>query len=234
MILVPLLFAAGPADLAPGAPELAAATSHFEEVLAAARATGRAVVQLQAAWTERAVPKTPCDDLDRLSLGWRMERFGAAWREGAQALRARAASLRALRAAPTISPLLVGAAGERLDDQLAAGDAHVAAFLQASAWQEAYVRPTLAACPITGEGLSAGVDRQPLAARGEQVDLVAVIARGDGVICPGAVRADDAVVLVTGGQACWAPDATCACEPAPVFPGAMLGPPIVEGTEPAG
>ncbi len=231
LLCAPLL-AAPPADLAPAAGELDASLARFEEVYAAADATGTAVAQLQVAWTQRVVPKTPCGDLDRLSLGWRLERFGAAWREGVQALRARSAELRMLQAAPTISPLLTGAAGERLDARLGRADAQVARFLQSSAWEEAYVRPALAACPLTGEGLSAGEANLPLLAAGEGGGLVALVGRGDGYVCPGAIRADDAVVLVREGSACWAPDSTCACTPAAVFPGAVLGPPIVEGTEP--
>jgi hypothetical protein len=228
-----LLLAAAPADLAPGAGELEAARKRYDEVYAVAEATGVAVAQLQTTWALGAVPKSPCGDLDRLSLGWRLERFGAAWREAVQALRTRSEELRVLRAAPTVSPLLLGAAGVQLDEKLARADALVGRFLQTSAWQVAYVRPTLAACPITGEGLSPGVANLPLAARGEGEGLVAVVGRGDGFVCPGPIRGDDAVVLVAGGSACWAPDATCGCEPAPVFPGAVLGPPIVEGTEPA-
>ncbi len=232
MMWFTLLLAASPGDLAPGAGELEAARTRFDEVLAAADATGLAVAQLQVAWTERPVPKAVCDDLDRLSLGWRLERFGAAWREAVQALRVRGAELRGLSLAPTVSPLLTGAAGERLAAQLAAAEAVATWFLQASAWQAAFVRPTLAACPITGEGLSAGISHLPLAAKGETPARVAVIGRGDGFVCPDAVRADDAVVLVAGGAACWAPDASCACTPEPVFPGAVLGPPIVEGKGP--
>lgn len=230
MIPIVLLLAATPGDLAPGAGELATARSRFADLRVAADATGLAVAQLQVAWTEHPVPKAACDDLDRLSLGWRMERFGAAWREAVQALRASTAELRALRLAPTISPLLTGPAAEALVAELAAADAEVAQFLQASAWQVAYVRPALSACPITGEGLSPGMNHLPLAARGEGAARVAVIGRGDGYVCPDAVRADDAVVLVKGGAACWSADASCACTPEPVFPGAVLGPPIVDGT----
>ena len=175
-------------------------------------------------------------------LGWRIERFGAAWREAAQAWRAQADRVRGLRAAPTVLPLVDERRAARLDAALAGADASAAAFVQASAWQVAYVRPTLAACPLVGVGLSDGLDTLPVAARGEDLGPVAVLAVGDGFVCPGAIRADDAVVLVAREPAsrkelplaCWAPDATCACTPVPVFPAAVLGPPVVEGTgEPA-
>ncbi len=231
MITLLLLLAASPSDLAPGAQELAASEARFAELSATAEATATAVLSLQTAWAEGKPPKTPCDDHERLSLGWRLERFGAAWREATQALRAQTVRIRALAAEPTVAPLVTGDARARLDARLSRADAIVAAFLQASAWEVSFIRPVLAACPLTGEGLDAGRANQPLAARGEGNGLVAVLARGDGVVCPGAIRADDAVVLVEGGRACWAPDDTCACDPAPVYPAAVLGPAVVEGGE---
>lgn len=228
MIWIGLVFALNPADLAPGAQELAAAEARFKEVFDAAEATGTAVTQLQSRWVAEPPPKDVCDH-DRLALGWRIERFGAAWRESAQALRVQSARLRELQAAPTVSPLVVGEAGVALGARLASADALVARFIQGSAWEVAYVRPVLAACPIAGAGLDDGVNNPPLRAKAEGSGLVAVLASGDGVVCPGGVRADDAVVLLQDGQGCWAPDATCACEPRTMFPGAVLGPPVVEG-----
>ncbi len=232
MIWIGLLLALSPADLAPGAQELAAAEARFQEVFDAAEATGTAVTQLQSRWVVNEAPREVCDDHDRLALGWRIERFGAAWRESSQALRAQSARLRELQGAPTVAPLVAGEAGAALATRLTAADALVARFLQGSAWEVAYVRPVLAACPIAGAGLDDGVNNPPLRAKAEGSGLVAVLASGDGVVCPGAVRADDAIVLLKDGVGCWAPDATCACEPRTVFPGAVLGPPIVEG-EPA-
>ncbi|MBM4393877.1 MAG: hypothetical protein FJ090_22345, partial [Deltaproteobacteria bacterium] len=157
------------------------------------------------------------------------------WREASQALRAQAARVRGLRAVATVAPLVDEARGLRIGEALDAADAQALAFLQASAWQVAYVRPVLGACPLAGEGLDAGLATGPLPARGDVPLPVAVLARGAGFVCPGAIPADDAVVLVAaepGGaaRACWAADATCACEVVEVFPGAVLGPPIVEGT----
>lgn len=233
MIGLWLSLAPSPGELAPGAQQLAEADAQFSELTAATDATATATLGLQAAWAEAKPPKGVCDDHARLELAWRLEHFGAAWREATQALRVASARLRTLEAEPTVAPLLTGEARAALDARLAHADALSAAFLQASAWQVAYIRPVLAACPLTGEGLDGGVANQPVASRGEVGALTAVLARGDGVVCPGAIRADDAVVLVEGGKACWAPDATCACEPVAVWPGAALGPPIVEGEAPA-
>ncbi len=233
--IVPLILAA-PGDLAPGAQELDAAELRLGELRAATEAAGTATLRLQAAWTEWASAKgSPCDDHDRLSLGWRIERFGAAWREASQALRAQASRVRSLRAASTVAPLVDEARGRRIGEALSAADEQALAFLQASAWQVAYVRPVLGACPLAGEGLDRGLAVAPLPARGEAARPVAVLARGSGFVCPGAIPADDAVVLVAAelgqaARACWAADATCACEVGEVFPGAVLGPPVVEGT----
>ncbi|MBM4390305.1 MAG: hypothetical protein FJ090_04215, partial [Deltaproteobacteria bacterium] len=76
--VVPVIMAA-PGDLAPGAQELDAAEARLGELRAAAEATATATLRLQTAWTERPAAKgrSPCDDHDRLSLAWRIERLGA-------------------------------------------------------------------------------------------------------------------------------------------------------------
>lgn len=231
MIWLGLLLAPAPAELAPGAQELAAGEARFQELYDIAEATGTAVVQLQSQWALAPQTRGICDDHERLALGWRIEQFGAAWREATQALSMQSVRLRALTAAPTIAPLVAGDSVLAIERSLTLTDTLVARFVQASAWEVAYVRPVLGACPIAGPGQDDGVTTQPTRAQSEGSGLVAVLASGNGVVCPGGHRADDAVVLVREGLACWAPDATCACEPRSVFPGAVLGPPIVEGND---
>jgi hypothetical protein len=68
-----------------------------------------------------------------------------------------------------------------------------------------------------------------VSAKGEDPLPVAVLGMGDGYVCLGAEpaearRADDGVVMVPGGRACWARNASCGCTPEPVEPGAVLGP----------
>jgi hypothetical protein len=169
-----------------------------------------------------------------LALGWRIERFGAAWREGTQAARAQGERVATMRKSPTVAPLVDARKRAELTALLARVEAESASFLQASAWEVAFVRPVLSACPIAGVGLSSGVSASPVLARNDQPLPIAVLAMGSGFVCPAGVRAEESVVLVQDGQACWAPDAGCACTPEAVYPGAVLGPPVVDGTGPAG
>lgn len=228
MMFIALLFAATPSDLAPGAPELKAAEVRLETLLSAAHATGAATARLQIAWTRRGTAGDPCADTARLELGWRIERFGAAWREAVQAALAQETRTRQIRNAPTTAPLVDATWATRLDALFADADKQSASFLESSAWEVAFVRPTLSACPIVPAALDQGYGGEPLAAKGDSVPPVAILATGDGWICPQKSRADDAVVFVTGGEACWSPDPACSCEPTPILPGAVLGPAVPE------
>ncbi len=214
---------AGPADLAPGAPELIAAQQRLEALLATSQAAARATARLQAAWTSRPAPRSPCADAERLAIGWRIERFGAAWREASQAARAQAERVRKVSGAATVAPLVDAKWSARLEALRARTDRDARAFLEASAWEVAWVRPALAACPIVEPAPAPGIPMLEVPVRGEPPPAVAVLALGDGWVCPGAVRADDAVVLVPG-EACWSASPTCGCEPGKVDPGAVLGP----------
>ena len=173
----------------------------------------------------RPAPADPCEDLDRVSLGWRIERFGAAWREAAQATRAAAARVQRVRVAPMVAPLLDGGWAGRLDGVLADADRRVAAWREASEWQARFVRPVLQACPVPELETAPGVVSDTLLAEEDDAPLVAVLARGDGHVCPGGARADDAVVLLDGGRACWSATLPCNCAPEPAAPGAVLAGP---------
>lgn len=239
--LLLLLLGAAPADLAPGAPELQASERRLTELLQTAAAVQAATARLQVAWTvesplappkpkpgarpKPAVKAGPCDNLVRLDLGWRIERFGAAWREAAQATRVEAERLDALRAVPTVHPLVDARGAARLDALADRADRAVASFLEASAWQERFVRPELARCPLTPLTAHEGQVVRSIAARTDTVAPIAVLAAGDGWLCPIGTRADDAVVLVPDGKACWSASPTCGCTPTAVAPGAVVGPP---------
>lgn len=229
VVLLLALFA-GPAaadapDLAPGVQELLGAESRLDALLDTAQATGRATGRLQAAWTRLPKPKTPCADAERVALGWRIERFGSAWREASQAARAQADRVRRIRAAPTVAPLVDARWTARLDAQLAEADAAGLGLLEASAWEASFVRPTLAACPAATLVNTPGIPMLETPVRGEPEAYVAILALGDGWVCPGAARAEEAVVLVPG-RACWSASPTCGCTPETVDPGAVLGPPV--------
>jgi len=227
-----LALLAGPAaadapDLAPGVPELLAAEARLDALLDTAQATGRATSRLQTAWTRLPTPATPCADAERVALGWRIERFGSAWREASQAARAQADRVRRIRVAPTVAPLVDARWSARLDRQLGEAEASALGLLEASAWEASYVRPTLGACPAAPLTNTPGVPMLEVPVRGEPEAYVAVLALGDGWVCPGAARAEEAVVLVPG-RACWSASPTCGCTPEKVDPGAVLGPPVPE------
>ena len=57
---------------------------------------------------------------------------------------------------------------------------------------------------------------------------MAALAVGEGWICPGLQRAENAVVLVRNGRACWSPSDDCSCDIRPIAPGVVLGPPSEE------
>jgi hypothetical protein len=224
-VILALLLGAAPADLAPGAPELLEAEARLRALLATSEAVGAATARLQVAWTAAPAPKkAPCADEARLEVGWRVERFGAAWREAAQAVRAQADRVRRLRSAPTVSPLVDSTWGRALDALQADAEREARAFVEASAWQVQYVRPVLGACVVPPPRPLPGIPMLSTPVRGVDRAPVAVLALGDGYVCPGGARADDAVVLVEGGEACWSASETCGCVARPVEPGAVLGP----------
>ncbi len=228
MIALLLLLGLGPADLAPGAPELLQAASRLETLLGTAAAIEQATLRLQGAWAGHPQPKEPCADHQRLELGWRIEHFGAAWRESAQASMAEAERLRRLRAAPTVAPLIDVRWATELDERLKRAESQRAVFLEASRWQAAFVRPALALCPVQEPIPSAGIDVLEAAVRGDPALPVAVLALGDGYVCPGNQRAEGAVVLLRNGRGCWSEADDCACDIVVVRPGAVLGP-VEEG-----
>lgn len=229
-----LLLAALPADLAPGAPELSEGEARLRSLVVTSEAVGAATGRLRVAWTG-LVPvgltpgKEPCADAARLDVGWKIERFGAAWREAAQAARAQARRVRRIRNAPTVAPLVDARWAATLDGLFAAADRQERALLEASAWQVLYVRPLLGACPVPEPLTGAGIPMERVAVRGEPPAPVAVLGLGDGFVCGGdwktAVRADDGIALVAGNVGCWAGTASCSCTPEPIYPGATLGPP---------
>ena len=232
MMALLLLLGMGPADLAPGAPELLQSASRLEELLESSAAVQQATLRLQGAWASRPQPKEPCADPERLELGWRSEYFGAAWRETAQASQAEAERLRRLRAAPTVAPLIDVRWATELDEKLKRAEAQRQVFLEASRWQATFVRPALALCPVVEPSPSAGIDVLEAAVRGDPGLPVAVLAIGDGYVCPGNQRADGAVVLLRNGRGCWSEADDCACDIAVVKPGAVLGRVAEETAEP--
>jgi hypothetical protein len=119
-----------------------------------------------------------------------------------------------------------------LDEKLKRAEAQRQVFLEASRWQATFVRPALALCPVVEPSPSAGIDVLEAAVRGDPGLPVAVLAIGDGYVCPGNQRADGAVVLLRNGRGCWSEADDCACDIAVVKPGAVLGRVAEETAEP--
>lgn len=222
--MILLLLGLAPADLAPGAPQLSEAQARLSRLLLNAQAVEVSVLRLQTAWTGFPKPAMPCGNDARLEVGWRIERFGAAWREAVQAAEAQARRLRSVRGQPTVAPLIDAAWAQALDGLMADTAAQDLAFLQASAWQAAYVRPVLAACPVVEASVQWGIPALRAAVEDAPDLPVAVLGIGEGFICPERVRAEGGVVLASSGRACWATTMACDCEATPVEPGAVLGP----------
>ena len=144
-----------PADLAPGAPELQEAELRLVNLLDEADAVRAATSRLQARWVALGEPiplekgKTkavdPCDAA-RLDVAWRIEHFGAAWREAAQAAHAEADRLQLIRTAATVAPLVDNRWTDRLRGLLDQDALDERAFVEASVWQAQFVRPVLQSC----------------------------------------------------------------------------------------
>ncbi len=274
LVLVSMALAGHPADLAPGAPDLQDSEQRLVALIAEADAVRAATSRLQARWVAlghppadvdgtgktvvpRAKPVDPCAQ-ERTDIGWRIERFGSAWREAAQAVHAEAGRLAGIRSAATVAPLVDARWGDRLNGLVAADTAGEKAFVEASVWQATFVRPVLDTCasaPVKAaparkpkvkpdsqaETPDARVD-EPAAPppngealtfaweKGHVATPVAVLAAGDGWVCPAGIRADDAVVLLDPGadgsaNACWSASSTCGCAGEAVWPGGVIAPP---------
>ena len=268
-----------PSDLAPGAPELQEAEQRLVSLLAEADAVRAATSRLQARWVflgqqvvlvdgsakpgSKPLPSPKVDPCaaERVDIGWRIERFGAAWREAAQAVHAEAGRVDTMRAAATVAPLVDSVWAGRLKAALDQDALGGRAFVEASVWQARFIRPMLAECagktqvplpsgadagPQEGlidagtpddrvdESASAPSNGEALAfvwAGGHVNPPVAVLAAGDGWICPGAVRADDAIVLLPAARdgsaaACWSASSSCSCTAEPVWPGGVVAGPV--------
>lgn len=268
LALVDPATAVRPSDLAPGAPELQDAELRLSGLLAEANAVRAATSRLQARWVTLGEPvldlkgkPRPADACaaERMDIGWRIERFGAAWREAAQAVHAEAGRLATIRSAATAAPLVDAVWAERLRGILDEDGRGGRAFLEASVWQARFVRPLLAACTppeaapqpepepepelVRSEGIPDDrVDEAPAPPpngealafvweKGHVLDPVAVLAAGDGWICPGSIRADDAIVLIDpepdgSARACWSASSSCGCAAEAIWPGGVLSPPV--------
>lgn len=209
--------------LAPGPTELAESLAAIEAQTTRAEAIATAASRLQNAWAVGVVVpglREPCADPAARSVAARLQLLGPAWRRAAQAARAEEDRLEVIVAAPTVAPLLDAATAERIAG-LRARVAHQGRVYQEHvAWHRAHVvRARCAGTLATAPGIPLAT---PLPAL-EQHRPVAVGVAG-GFACPGPVPAGEVAVLPEG-LGCWSATPDCACEPQPMLPGAVLGPP---------
>jgi hypothetical protein len=211
--------------LAPGQPDFLQHKRALTEKLAQADALGVALMRIQNAigGILSSAPQKPCESEQARSLAARTRPLGAAYRDAAQSARAEAARVRSLMQAPTLAPLLQEEDRNATESLLQRSGAHSHQYLESAAWQERFVEPLLRQCQVKlvpAEGLpGAG----PAGER-EEGSPVAVLGIGGGRICPGNYAADGRVLVLLSPKACYGGPA-CACEPRPVLPGAVLGPP---------
>ena len=209
--------------IAPGPAELRASLAALEARLDEAEAVGRAAERLQNAWGIALATgvRAPCAaDPAAHAVAARVVAFGAAWRDAAQRARAEDDRLAGWVSSETVSPLLDAETGARVAAARARVAAQSDAWLEFVGWQDRYFTPSAAGC---ADGLSAapGVALALPVAPDERQLPVAIIGVGGGTVCPVGAPADGRVVLLPNAVACMG-DASCACAPAPVSPGAVL------------
>lgn len=210
---------ATPAEaLAPGPRELAEAQAELASRLATSEAIGRAVSRLQTAWVTS--PGKGCEDPDRAALADRARHFARAWHDAVQRVRVQADRTARLVASPTVVPVVDAERRAGIDALMARVDSQEQGWLELVAWS---ARARLQDCGV-GLRPSPGLPDATVRPEGERRAAVAVTAVGGGFLCPLGAPADGAVAVVAGA-ACWAEQSFCGCDPAPVEPGAVLGPP---------
>jgi hypothetical protein len=221
------LFAATPELLAPGPTELALHLQRTESRATEATAISHALTSLHNAWGARLATVGAgdvCADVQALADVARTRAFGAAFRDAAQSARAEARRLRLVAASPTVAGLLGSDKRTAVDAALQNVDQLGAAYLEAAAWQTRFVEGTVARCagaPRLSERPGAP---DPVLSRGASERRRAVIGIGGGTLCPDGVPADGRVAVLVSTSACYGV-LDCSCDPAPIEPGAVIGPP---------
>lgn len=206
--------------LAPGPVEWDVALREAEARLDRAEALAVAAQRLQNAWAAllRQAPN-PCADPSHAPVGARLVPFAEAWRDAVQRARVQVDRVDRLRDQVTVAPLLDDLAADRVTGIRRRVDRQVAAWGEARAWHVRHAgRVEACGAPVAAPGLP---DPRPWRAPDDAA--VAVLAMPGGTLCPDDLAATGQVTLV-GQRACWSAG-PCACAPAPVAPGAVLGPP---------
>ncbi|MCB9761613.1 MAG: hypothetical protein H6739_17345 [Alphaproteobacteria bacterium] len=225
MLLLTLTRAALAQDLALLAPtpqELRAGMGTLETRLDHADAVAESLQAVHNAWAQAlvALPGRPaCDDARLGSLAARSEVFGVAYRDLVQSARVASTRVQRMAAAPTVQAVAEGVLAADLTDLEARLAVHERGYAELAAWQQAELTPYVTRCK---PALTAGAGEPGARILQPDPGPVAVLALEGGVPHPTRALIHPSVWLVPP-EACWAPIAGT-CTPAPVAPGAALGP----------
>lgn len=210
-------------DLAPGPRELGTAQTELSERLEASEAMGVAVARIQSTLASAPPFDDLCRDPLRAPLTVELRLFATAWHDAAQRVRVQAERVARIAGTPTVTPIIDADRRVALDALLARAKQQEASWLELVAWVD---REELVTCDATLETHS-GLPDPIVRARNEDQGSVAVLAPQGGFVCaPGMAEGipADGRVLIVSGSACWSAKQGCACTPARVDPGAVLGP----------
>lgn len=204
--------------LAPGIGELEVHLVRAETLEAEAAAAASALARVQVAWVQEgcARGREGCPAERRADLAGRARIFGVAWRDLLQSTRAERDRVSRLAAEPTVYPLMQPEHVRRVDALGVRVDAGVRSWLTAVAWHRRFM--DVAGEPALGPGFPA---------MGPPPARAAVIVAEGGRLCPDPGVERGPIVIVAPATACWSAG-PCDCEPAPVWPGAVLGPAPIE------
>lgn len=223
-----------PSILAPGLVQAGEAISRLDRLVEEASAIGTALFRVHNEFGQnRAMAPAPpdCTTPWLLDLGARTRELGRGFRDAVQSARVQGRRVEAMTVEPTVRPLLDPETNHRILSLLTRVDDLVRRYPEAASWQEAYVEPMLRGCEPALVPAAGMADAAPVAAKegfvasernARKSALVAVIAFGEGWLCPGAVPA--AGVMLVAGEVCYSASESCDCTPAPVSPATVLGP----------
>ncbi len=213
-----------PARIAPSFDDAQVALERLDWLLAVGEATATALFRTHNRYaTDRAELNRPphCDDLRSLDLASRARLLGAGLRDAAQAARTQARRVERVLPAPTVRPLVDAQMEFRALRLLERAEVLERGYQESAVWHSRFVEAAMRRCPTVLEPAPGFDDPSPRAPDDTSSAQVAVVVAGPGKACPPGVRFGS-VAVVPAGLVCYG-DEACDCEPAPVFPAAVIG-----------